>query len=114
MTQVALNSCKTQARAQWTESGQASRAPRGGSAVSRTWDFPGTFLLTRAGWGRRQQPWHSPCRHLKTAGNLFLVRFYLKRWGSLEGGEGAAVLPWGWPQDSAAGAPPHREVRVGV
>lgn len=53
-------------------------------------------------------------RHLKTAGNLFLVRSYLKRWGSLEGGEGAAVLPWGWPQDSAAGAPPHREVRVGV
>lgn len=39
-------------------------------------DFPGTFLPTPgcwvgAGWGRRQQPWHSPChrrRHLKAAG----------------------------------------------
>lgn len=98
MTQVALHSCKTQARAQWTESRQASRAPRGGSAVARTWDFAGTFLLARAGWGRRQQPWLSPCRHLKTAGNLFLVRFYLKRRGSLEGGEGAAVLPGGDPR----------------
>lgn len=46
------------------ECGDGEVAQRGKRPVSRTW--------VGAGWGRGQQPWHSPRRLLKTASNLVL------------------------------------------